>query len=627
MRMCIGLLLAVGVTHAEDSAAIEARLGKTLLAGRQTLIETQVYLGSLVKPMPSVRGRADWDTQSRELRRNVLDHVVFRGAASEWRNLKAKAEWQDVIAGQGYRIRKFRYEILPGLWLPGLLYEPARLTERMPVVVNVNGHEGEGVAISYIQQRCIHLARSGLLAFNFEWFGKGQMSGPGYDHGRLNQIDLTGTSGVAPFFLAARGLLDVALQHPNVDADRVAVTGLSGGGWQTITLSALDERVKLSAPVAGYSSFVTRTQFPEKDLGDSEQTPADLGRYADYTHLTAMLAPRPALLTYNAFDNCCFRADYAVAPLLVTARPYYQLYDAQSRLRYHANFDSGHNYGLDNRQALYRFLREFFFTAGGGPPDDEAPAELQKAAALRVELLQGNHDLHTLAAQLSAKLPRDPEIPARADARLRWQNQYRERLRELTRWPDYRVTGRHDGRVSLDGIWTVPTVEFAPANATGTTLILGDDGKARLTRDVGRLVAAVQRVVAMDPFYFGECRLPTRDYLFALLASAVGQRPLGIEAGQVAAVARSLKTRYGPVAVEAHGRRTSLIALVAAAVETDAIAGVRLFGPMRSLKEPIEKSLSVTEAPELFCFGLLEWFDMAQIEALVSPRPVTVESR
>ena len=52
--------------------------------------------------------------------------------------------------------------------------------------------------------------------------------------------------------------LDVLLAHPNADPDRVAVAGLSGGGWQTIFISSLDERVKLANPVAGYSSFKTR---------------------------------------------------------------------------------------------------------------------------------------------------------------------------------------------------------------------------------------------------------------------------------------------------------------------------------------------------------------------------------
>jgi hypothetical protein len=129
-------------------------------------------------------------------------------------------------------------------------------------------------------------------------------------------------------------------------------------------------------------------------------------------------------------------------------------------------------------------------------------------------------------------------------------------------------------------------------------------------------------VIAIDPFYFGECHIETRGYLFGLLASALGERPLGIEAGQVAAVARWLRQKYGAVAVEAFGPRTSLIALVAAGVEHEAISEVKLHSPMASLKQPILDDMVVSDAPELFCFGLLEWFDVKQLAGLVAPRPL-----
>ena len=64
----------------------------------------------------------------------------------------------------------------------------------------------------------------------------------------------------------------------------------------------LDTRVTLANPVAGYSSLVNRADNG-RDLGDSEQTPNDLGTLVDYTHMTAMVAPRPLLLTYNAEDD------------------------------------------------------------------------------------------------------------------------------------------------------------------------------------------------------------------------------------------------------------------------------------------------------------------------------------
>src|SRR5205085_796142 len=175
-------------------------------------------------------------------------------------------------------------------------------------------------------------------------------------------------------------------------------------------------------------------------------------------------------------------------------------------------------------------------------------------------------------------------------------------------------------RLSLNDEWTVPVLELAESGSTGATIVFADAGKSTLANQIQQLLQQKRRVVAIDPFYFGESRLETRDYLFALLASSLGERPLGIQAGQVAAVARWLKQKYGPVSLAAYGPRTSLIALVAAAVETEAVSEVRLARPLGSLREVIQRDLAVTEAPELFCFGLLEDFDMAQLSALVRPR-------
>src|SRR5256885_5993476 len=246
------------------------------------------------------------------------------------------------------------------MWFPALLYEPITLTGKVPVALHVNGHEPTGKAVAYKQIRCINLAKRGMLVLNTEWIGMGQLRGTNYYHYRMNQLDLCGTSGLAPFYLAMKRGLDILLDHKNADPERVAVAGLSGGGWQTIFISSLDARVKLSNPVAGYSSYLTRTRFFE-DLGDSEQTPCDLGTVVDYAHLTAMMAPRPTLLTFNAKDNCCFASPHAMEPLMAAAAPAFKLYGKENYLRAHVNYDPGtHNFGLDNRQALYRMFRDQF---------------------------------------------------------------------------------------------------------------------------------------------------------------------------------------------------------------------------------------------------------------------------
>lgn len=196
----------------------------------------------------------------------------LRGAAADWRKSPRQVEWLDEIeGGPEYRIKKLRYEALPGLWVPALLYEPLKLTGKVPVIMNVNGHDrADGKAAKYKQIRCINQAKRGMIALNVEWLGMGQLSGDGFVLYRMNQLDLCGTSGIAPFYLTMERGLDVLLDHEHADPTRVGVAGLSGGGWQTIFISSLDTRVTLTNPVAGYSSFVTRVHN-HSDLGDSER--------------------------------------------------------------------------------------------------------------------------------------------------------------------------------------------------------------------------------------------------------------------------------------------------------------------------------------------------------------------
>jgi hypothetical protein len=163
-------------------------------------------------------------------------------------------------------------------------------------------------------------AKRGIIVLNCEYLGMGQLGSDTYLHYCANQLDLCGTSAVSPFYLCMKRSLDLLLSLPHADPERVAVSGLSGGGWQTIFISGLDERVTLANPVAGYSSFLTRARYPS-DLGDTEQTPCDMATVLDYKHLTAMRAPRPTLLTYNSKDDCCFASGHALPPLVDAARP------------------------------------------------------------------------------------------------------------------------------------------------------------------------------------------------------------------------------------------------------------------------------------------------------------------
>lgn len=640
--LVLGWFLA-GPVCADESNPLAEWLRRPLLGTNVPLAEVQAFTEARVPRMPAVETARDWEKIAARLRREVLDQVVFRGEAARWRGQAVKVMWLDTLpGGPEYRIRKLRYEAAPGLWVPALLYEPRTRPGKLPVVLNVNGHDPEGKAAAYKQIRCINEAKRGMVALNPEWLGMGQLTGAGFDHYRMNQLDLCGTPGIAVFYLALTRALDVLLALPQADPQRVAVAGLSGGGWQTIFLSALDPRVTLANPVAGYSSFLTRARFVG-DLGDSEQTPCDLATVADYTHLTALRAPRPTLLTFNAKDNCCFGSDHALAPLWEAALPIYRLYGQERRLRSHVNFEPGdHNFGLDNRQAFYGMLGDFFARAQAHFSASEIPseAELKSAGELKVELPTVNANFNTLALQLSRPLPRQAKLPTTASAARRWQQQRRKELAQLVRARyvparAQRVAAETNGsltavfwRLHVDDAWTLPLVELSRGETVGTALLIADAGRQGAAAEADRLLRQGRRVLALDPFYFGESKIPSRDFLFALLVSAVGERPLGIQASQLSAVARWAQVEYGagPLTLTALGPRCSLMALVAAGLEERAIGRLELEGALASLKQVIEDNGSAEKTPELFCFGLLAAFDVKQLIALTAPRPVVVRS-
>jgi hypothetical protein len=653
-RLCFLALLVALPAFAADPSPVAEFLKRPLLPADEVTLEVRDHCRPKIPRLhppgsekSTVKTAADWEKEAERIRQDVLKNVVFRGEAAKWRDAKTKVEWLDTLPMDGYRLKKLRYEILPNFWIPAVLYEPAKLDGKVPVSLAVNGHEGVGKVVEYKQIRCINMAKRGMIVLNVEWLGMGQLRGAGYRHGVMNQLDLCGSSGLAPFFLSMSRGLDILLAHEHADPKRVVVSGLSGGGWQTITISSLDTRVTLANPVAGYSSFLTRIDH-FKDLGDSEQTPTDLGMYADYAHLTAMMAPRATLLTYNSKDECCFESGYALEPLRNGAAPFFKLFDREKALRTHVNDDPGtHNFGKDNRQALYRMFGEFFYAGDTKYSAEEIPCEreVKTKEQFDVALPTGTLNMNTLAADLAKALPRGCDWPKDPRAAIQWQATKRQTLAEVLRMKpgmavDANFSPRYEAKhAEKDGIkatfcmlklnerWTVPVVELVKGEPKGTTLVISDKGRTATAVEVERLLAAGQRVLAADLFYFGEGMPKSHGYLWCLLIATVGERALGLQANQLLSVARWAQgDAKDPVAIVADGPRSSVIALAAAALEEKAIGRVEAIAPLGSLKELIEKNQTLEQSPELFCFGLLEQFDVKHLAALVAPRPVVVRT-
>lgn len=334
-----------------------------------------------------------------------------------------------------------------------------------------------------------------------------------------------------------------------------------------------------------------------------------------------MVAPRALLLSYNALDNCCFQPDHALGPIAQQVAPVFDLLGAAARFGYHVSYEEGHNYGRDNREALYRFVHRHFLDGAArfDPREIDVTRELREAAQLVTPLPEPNADFRSLARSIASGVAR----PGRPD---------RTRLAALLRAPRYDVRPEK-ARSNRDATfwklrmdhWTVPAVELEPDGVSrGATLVVADGGRRMTAAAAQRLKAAGHRVLAVDPFNVGESALGRFSVQYALLTASLGERALGIQAAQVAAAARWLAARHGgPVEVASLGPRTSFAALVEAALEPAAIRAVETEGQWRTLTALLEDDVTVDQMPEMFAFGLLAEFDIEQVEQLVAPRPIT----
>jgi dienelactone hydrolase len=606
--------------------------------------ELRHHLIGRIPKLPSPNRAEEWAAEEKQMRQHLLGDVVFHGWPREWVDSPPRFEDLGLIeSGHGYALRKLRYEIVPGFQSTALLYEPEPLTGRVPAILSVNGHVGpEGKAVEYKQKRCINYAKRGMMTLSLEWFGFGELAQPENGHDFAAHLDLVGTSGVGLFYLAMRRGLDYLDQHPHADRSRLGVTGLSGGGWQTIVLSSLDERVLVAVPVAGYGSLMSNIVHPA-DTSEIEEDATDFCMGQDYTHLTAMRAPRPTLLIYNVEDDCCFRAPFVKPDVYDAIRPFFRLYGKEDALAWHENVDPGtHNYQLDNRQQSYKFFTKHFDLPAA---EREIPVdgEIKGFDELVVGLPKDNLTVLGLAKKLAAEIRRPP-VPD-ASARTVWATSERSKLKAVARYEPvvvssaWRVSNTKQkgletlsyrfemsNGLSATGVWlkAVASPDNSPA-----TLVLNDSGKKAATAEVSARVNRGEQVLAVDLLLSGDAapeKPSPADY--ALLLAATGDRPIGLEVAQLIGLARWFgRLSNTRLRLEATGMRSQLAALLASALEPDLFSVVVVRDGIPTLAYLLDAPVAYRSAPDLFCLDLYKGFDIDRLAAMAEPTPVTQHFR
>jgi dienelactone hydrolase len=638
MPFIVGGVIAtfVGARSQTTEHSVETVLAERIQTSAVTEFQPQSYLAKRIPKLSRPPSSDKWASEETKIRRHVLEDLAFHGWPREWIDAAPRFQQAGVIeSGKGYLVRKFRYEIVPGFDSAAILYEPQKVNGKAPAILNVIGHEVAGNAAEYEQKRCINFAKRGIFALSLSWAGFGELAQPENGHDYAAHLDLVGTNALGFFYLSMRRGLDYLATLPQVDASRLGVTGLSGGGWQTTLLSALDERVAVSAEVAGIGALESNLIRP-LDTDEIEENATDLTQNEDYPLFVAIRAPRPTLLIHNAEDDCCFRAALVKPYIFDQVRPFFRLFGKEDDLAWHENRDPGtHNYQRENREQAYGFFTKHFglpVTPNEIPSDDE----IRSAEQLAVGLPQLNLTIASLARKLASQIAQTA-IPTGTDRPL-WIKSRPEQLKNVIRYAPVSVetawrtnNSKHEGLetvsyrfdfsngLSATGIWLKA---ISAPSGDPITVVLADEGYKASGEIISEHVNRGEQVLALDLLFIGTTA-PENPADWEMLVAATGDRPLGLQAAQLLAVAAWLRANVGgSISIVTEGIRNQVTAVTSASLEPAAFVRIESRQSMGSLDYLLKNSVPFRSAPELFCLDLYKYFDLDSLALMAVPTEV-----
>jgi dienelactone hydrolase len=325
---------------------------------REIMARTRAYAAAMpvCRSLDGWRQRAAW-LRPRVMRALGLDPLPERTPL----NVRILGETQL----DGYRIQGLTFESRPGLLVTANVYVPSG-PGPFPLVLCPVGHFARGKNEPTPAARSHGLAKLGYITITYDPFGQEERAIPGNEHTEHWRLILTGHTNMSIMVWDTVRALDYMLTRPDVDGSRIACTGASGGGLNTLYFSVADHRLGVAVPV------VYITQWSDFLGTGAEHCPCShvpgLGAFADMGEMTALFAPKPQMYI-NAKADPQFTtagAQHAEAQ----ARVVYDLFGADDRLVLKC-FEGDHDYSRPMRESLYGFVAQHLLGQDDGRPIPE----------------------------------------------------------------------------------------------------------------------------------------------------------------------------------------------------------------------------------------------------------------
>lgn len=334
--------------------------------------------------LAGIRTLQDWENIRSESHSEFIEMMSLQDMPLKDNRSELNVKITGTIQKEGYRIEKLHYESLPGLFVPANLYVPDNITVPVPAILYVCGHSHTQKV--HYQTHPAKFARLGFVCLIIETIQYGEVWGEHwgcYAKGWFHWYSRGYTPAGVEAWNAIRGL-DLLAGRPEVDAEKMGVTGISGGGSQSWFIAAADQRVRAVAPVCGASTL--EAQITTRTIDGHCDCMVPVNTYnKDFHEIGALIAPRPLLICQADRDG--LNRVESVHEIYTGIKRIYELYGAPENIGY-VETPGGHSYHKISREKIFSFFLNHLMGQNISPEEagdiDQTPENLLSEEALKV---------------------------------------------------------------------------------------------------------------------------------------------------------------------------------------------------------------------------------------------------
>jgi len=319
---------------------------------------------------------ADWKTYQKEIKTTLCSSLA------KFKKTPLNARTTGILERETFTVEKILFESHPGFYVTAGLFLPKKRQKPAPAVIYACGHTELGFRSETYQHVILNLVEKGFIVLAFDPLGQGErLQYPNAETGKSRvggstkehsyagvQNLLTGTSLTDYFIWDGIRVLDYLETRPEVDMNRIGMTGRSGGGTQTAQIAACDERIYAAAPECYITSFKRLLQ----SIGpqDAEQNPYNAivngFDHADYLHIRA---PKPTLVITTTHD---FFSTQGARETFAEVQKSYTAFGKPENIQMVEDLGV-HESTRNNRESLYAFFQKHLELPGDPTDSKTAP--------------------------------------------------------------------------------------------------------------------------------------------------------------------------------------------------------------------------------------------------------------